>query len=219
MVIGGPTIYLIGFDGRDRLWFRYRDQQTVHAIGATEHVTLKPKTSIEAGLALPTERSGHFHVTGNGHTLFERLSVLDKQGRFYFGDNFGVHIIHPDSPEHFDYHPIYKIYYEKNLAPSSPNFSPIIQINMDITGKIFVWTAPGSYNPSLGNVNALGVRGVYTNHILGYWTYDGNKWENVDIVPRVQDIFPRVYNGVRQIWIISGNELNVLEESLNVRIE
>ncbi len=149
-MIGGRTIRLIGFDGRDRLWFRYGNQYTVHAISATEHVTVKPKSSIEAGLKLPEERSGHFHVIGDGRQLFEQLALLDKQGRFFFGDNFGVHVIHPDAPEHFEYQPIYKINYELNKVSSSPNFCPIIQMTSDITGKVFVWSAQGYSDRTIG---------------------------------------------------------------------
>lgn len=118
----------------------------MYGVGATELVTVKPKSSREAGVVLETERGGHFHVVGDGRTLFERLSVLDKQGRFYFGDHFGVHIIHADSPEHFEYQPLYQIYYEKNIASKSPNYSPIIQMCLDVTDKLFVWSAPGSYS-------------------------------------------------------------------------
>lgn len=151
VVIGAAGLGLVGFDGRDRIWFQSSHSHILHGLNETEYVTLESKTRTEAGIPKkdsPYKEYFHTGVKEYFHTaeinaLKEPICTLDRENRFYISDSVGVHIIHPDAPAHFDYFSTYKINYEKGIFyEKSETFSTLYKY-VDTTGKLFVWSTPG----------------------------------------------------------------------------
>jgi len=144
VVIGAAGLGLVGFDGRDRIWFKLGNSDILHGLGEHEYVTLKVKSRTEVGLPERKERKGteYFH-TGeiNGHG--DPICALDHENRFYLSDSIGVHIIYADALDHFEYHTPYKINYERNIFYEKCETFYTLHKLVDVTGKLFVWSTPG----------------------------------------------------------------------------
>ena len=69
-----------------------------------------------------------------------------------------------------------------------------------------LWVSLQLYQPSVDDLTI----------VLGYWTFDGTKWENVDIVQGIYDIAVRVLKNTRQIWLFKARDVKILEEPLSV---
>ncbi len=150
---------MVGFDGRDRIWFKLSHSDVLHGLGEHEYVTLNAKTRAEAGLPEHKEKphlKEYFH-TGEINAYAEPICALDHENRFYVSDSIGVHIIHADSPNHFDYHSTYKVNHEKNIFyENNEVFSKLFKY-VDVTGKLFVWSTAGlsGWSGTVGKFNFI----------------------------------------------------------------
>lgn len=157
MIVSGSGLGLVGFDGRDRIWFKTGASHILHGLSETEYVTLLAKSRTEAGIPERDSRYKEYFHSGEINALKEPIAVLDQQNRFYISDSVGVHIIHPDEPQHFDYFSTYKINYERGIFyEKSETFTTLFKY-VDTTGKLFVWSTPGigGWSGTVGESAAL----------------------------------------------------------------
>ena len=174
-----PGADLLGFDGNGRLWATPYDGRPAHACSPTGWDTLPAKLRSQAGLP-PEVGSGE-----DAMALFGGGFHLDRKGRFFLADSYGVHVLDGDR---WSYQPLVTKNYRRRE---------------DRIGSFCFAEGPDATVCVWATWDRTGYGNCYSGTV-GCWAFEGGRWRHIDAVEKVRQVIPR---GPEGLWIIGDRPL------------